>query len=325
MKNLIKKFLKGYLVWMIIMLLLSVSTFLFQACSNDDNYYEEVDSVDRIAKINSFKKTMQIGGKEIKNKIETSRMSNEAVAKEFVSEIKDDALILIKSYGVTERQLINKFGSLDPEKIALTAQLIVMEEELIDKGKTLSIFTQQDYKPLSYAILGINSTYANTVGGCVLEAIGVKAVVQVLVGDIAALGTAGVLKIVGNVASKYAGIIGAAAMVYQFADCMGWLTAVSGPLPAGVSTYKDLVIVDRRENSFKATYYISKKDIGYISASEFKINRNSSYRTFNVEYGDIKNPIYKVTFGSKTVLGLDLNPLTVREIPAPISLSELER
>lgn len=324
MKNLLKKFIKGYLVLIAFMLFVTIASFVFQSCTNE-NYYENDNSIDRTAELNNFKESMQIAAKESKYKASTAKSldlqdvkSRDELALDFVQKIEGDALELIKSYGITERQLVVEFGSLDSEKIALTAQLILAEEDLIDKGKTLSIFVNDDYQLASLSIFGINSTYAqsDTIGGCIADAMGITAAFHIIENGIAGLGTQGVLKIIKKIGGKYLGAIGVALAVYDFADCMGWLMQVGGTLPADVSTYNDLVMVDRASTSaFQATYYISKKDINYKSINDFVIKRDQSYRTFDVEYGDINNPIYKVTFGSETVLGRHLNPLTVREIP----------
>jgi hypothetical protein len=269
---------------------------------------------------------MQIAGKEFKDKTLTSRIStttDQQLAEEFVQKISSDALILIKSYGVTEQDLINQFGSLDPDRIALTAQIIVAEERLIDEGKTLSIFAQEDYELSSLSLVGLNSTPVidgNTVGGCLLEAIGIRAVVQVLVGDIAALGTAGVLKIVGNVASKYAGIIGAAVMVYQFADCMGWLDNLEelGVSNKEVSKMSDLVMIKPVTGYFiKDFVYISKKSIAYKSITDFYIDRNFNYKIYTVNMtataeGDVNSDDF--TFSSnETISGRKLDASTIKE------------
>ena len=54
-----------------------------------------------------------------------SRTTKELLAIDFTNEIKPNALTLIKSYGITEDEIISEFGSLDSEKIALTAEAIM--------------------------------------------------------------------------------------------------------------------------------------------------------------------------------------------------------
>lgn len=307
------------------MCIVSSVVFLFNSCTSE-SYYDEENAVDHSFQLNNFKTSMQNADKDLKSKSLTNRSidfesGNVELSEQFVQQISGDALLLIKSYGVTEQDLINEFGSLDPEKISMTAQIIMAEEDLLDEGKTLSIFTQEDYQLSALSFFGVNSTYAgggNTVGGCLLEAIGIKAVVQVLVGDLAALGTAGVLKIVGNVASKYAGVIGGAVMVYQFADCMGWLTTyqVGGPLPGNVSTCNDVVMVSRKSSlGYIGPYYISKSDISFKSETDFIIESDRSYKTYNVNItANIEDTECNVTMGGVSLNGGELDISTVREV-----------
>lgn len=321
-KKSIKKFIKGYLVLVTIILLLTSTVFIFQSCTND-NYYEVDSSKDRTAEVNSFKNAMKLAGTEIKKNSLTSRQvsSRDELALEFVQKIEHEALILIRSYGITDQQIIDEFGSLNPEKIALTAQLIVAEEELIDQGKTLSIFVQEDYQLASLSFLGVNSTFAqsDTVGGCFADAVGITAAFQLIEGGIAGLGQKGVLKLIKKIGGKYLGAVGAILAAYDFADCMGWLTQTGGPLPDEVSSCNDLLLVNRKGSSFAATYYISKKSINYKSADEFEIVRHQLYRTYNIDYGFITADIdqineCKVSSNSTMVNGMDLDISTLREI-----------
>ena len=184
MKDLIKKLVKGYSVFGGI-LIGSVSSFLFQSCA-EENYYENKSSTDRIEQLNNFKKAMKIAGKDFiantsTNKSISYQSGREQSAEQYVQQISSDAVSLIKSYGVTEQDLINQFGGLDPKKIAMTAQIIVVEEQLLSQRKTLSIFTQEDYQLVTSSLPGENTAMqsnGNTVGGCLLEAIGVKTVVR---------------------------------------------------------------------------------------------------------------------------------------------------
>lgn len=327
MRKLIKKFIKGYFVLIVIMLTGSALTFLFNSCSKE-SYYDEENSIDHTVQLDNFKKSMQIAGKDFKKhgftkKSFDSNPNNEEVAEQFVQQISGAALILIKSYGVTEQDLINHFGSLDPVMISMTAQLIMAEEDLLDEGKTMSIFTQDDYQISSLLLFGVNSTYAgggSTVGGCLLEAIGVKAVVNILVGDLAALGTAGVLKIVGNVASKYAGVIGGAVMVYQFADCMGYFNKFETGGPGGVSSINDLVLIKPVEGYFNQNYiYISKKDLNYVSISNFQIDQNFLYPIYLI-HADGPIPIdgpFNGTYSfssEESIYGFKLDGSTIMEL-----------
>lgn len=309
------------------MFITSLLVFTFNSCTSED-YYEKESSRDKTIRLNNFKKTMQFAKKDFQTSRSTSRSvgvepSEEELAEEYVQQISGDALLLIKAYGVTEQDLISQFGNLDPAKISMTAQIILLEEELIAQGKTLSIFAQEDFQLSSLSIFGVNSTYAGdgpTVGACVLEAIGVRVVVQALVGDLAALGTAGVLKIVGSVATKYAGVIGGAVMVYQFSDCMGWLKIDVIGAERGIKSFDDLVIISPVSGYFKHNpIYISKKDLNFKSLTDFYIDPSYMYPIYTAHTDGVitADADYEgdYTFTSnETILGSNLDGSTIMEI-----------
>ena len=217
MKNIInvvnlnlKKFIKGYFMLIALGVSFSFIASIIQSC-NKDNYYEMDNSIDRTTEINNFKKTMMTANNNvINNSLMQRGISREEKAILYTEIIKPDALTLIKSYGITEKEIIAEFGSLDSEKVALTAEAIVKAEELIDNGQTLSIF---------------NSTYAqsDTIGGCIADAIGITAAFELLQNGVAGLGRRGVLKLIRKIGGRALGPVGLALATYDFADCMGWI------------------------------------------------------------------------------------------------------
>lgn len=222
----VRKIFKSYLMLIGLAMSISFIVFSFQSCA-EDNYYEIDKSIDRTAQINNFKNTMITANNNLmKNSLtQKKRVNRQELAVEYTKAINQDALSLIKSYGVTEQEIISEFGSLDSEKIALTAEAIVKAEELIDNGQTLSIFKESDYQLASLSFFGLNSTYAqsDTVGGCIADAVGIGVAFEVLEHGIAGLGRRGVLKLIGKIGGKALGPIGLALATYDFADCMGWI------------------------------------------------------------------------------------------------------
>lgn len=133
----VRKIFKSYLMLIGLAMSISFIVFSFQSCA-EDNYYEIDKSIDRTAQINNFKNTMITANNNLmKNSLtQKKRVNRQELAVEYTKAINQDALSLIKSYGVTEQEIISEFGSLDSEKIALTAEAIVKAEELIDNGQT---------------------------------------------------------------------------------------------------------------------------------------------------------------------------------------------
>lgn len=232
MKNIInvvnlnlKKFLTGYFMLIALGISFSFIVSIIQSCTKEDSYYEMDKSIDRTSEINNFKKTMMTANNNVKNNFSMQRASREEMAINYTEIIKPDALTLIKSYGITEQEIIAEFGSLDSEKVALTAEAIIKAEELIDNGQTLSIFTEDDYQLASLSFIGLNSTYAqsDTIGGCIADAIGITAAFELLQSGVAGLGRKGVLKLIRKIGGKSLGPVGLALATYDFADCMGWI------------------------------------------------------------------------------------------------------
>ena len=220
----LKKFIRGYTYLVLIAFSLSLISFVLNSCTSE-NYYEEDSNVSRNVELSNFKESMRLASNKQKNNEAMYRSSKELLAIDFTNEIKPNALTLIKSYGITEDEIISEFGSLDSEKIALTAEAILNTEELLANEKTLSIFTDEDYQFASLSILGVKQSLAqsDTVGGCIADAIGITAAFEVLNYGIQKLGKKGAYKLLKKIAGKTLGPIGVALAVYDFADCMGWL------------------------------------------------------------------------------------------------------
>lgn len=122
----LRKILKSYFILIGLTMSISFIVLTFQSCA-EDNYYEIDKSIDRTTQINNFKNTMITANNNLmKNSLtQKKRVNRQELAVEFTKAINQDALSLIKSYGITEQDIISEFGSLDSKKIALTAEAIV--------------------------------------------------------------------------------------------------------------------------------------------------------------------------------------------------------
>ena len=217
---------RGFKLFFIFLFTVSIVFQVFQSC-NRGEIYETKEDLNTNANLLKFKESIKINGTKIKNKLTTSRVgitSAEMII--FEESIRPDALNLIRSYGFTDQEIINEFGSLDSPDISVTAELILQTEELIDNGQTLDILEPDDFYYFTFMnVIGINSAYAqsDTVGGCLMDAAGIYALADLAQGNLKKLGKKGAMKLARKVLSKALGPIGGAMAAWDFADCMGWI------------------------------------------------------------------------------------------------------
>lgn len=198
-------------------------TLLFISCSQEENDTKDINNFDNTLALNKFKKSLDLTLEKINTKKSTFKtdddnfISEEEIADDFVNDIYNPSLDLIHSYGVTDQEIIQEFGSLHPSKIALAALAITEAENIIDQGYMIPELEFEDYQT---AKLGPMS---DTIGGCIADAIGIAAAFEVIESGVMGLGKKGVLKIIRKVGGKYLGPIGIGLAVWDFADCMGWV------------------------------------------------------------------------------------------------------
>lgn len=216
-------FLKGHLAILIFSVIGLATIFTIQSCKKESNYNTKIQT--NAFEINQFRNALTLAGKNLNTFSPNQRGANPPKEIKFVNELEYPALALIKSYGVTEEEIIAELGSMDSAQIVLTAEAILHEEDLIRTGKTLSFFEQEDYHLTAMSLFGINSANAqtDTFGGCLADAIGITAAFEVIEQGVMGLGKKGVLKLLRKVGGKYLGFIGVALAAYDFADCMGWI------------------------------------------------------------------------------------------------------
>ena len=195
--------------------------------SNNKEEDKDINNFDNSLALNEFKFFLDNARKNIKSsnqnlKIDDSELPPnegvaEEVAEEFVNDLYIPSLDLIHSYGITDQEIIDEFGSLDPHLISMTSLAIIEAEDLVEKGYRVPDFSDEDY--ISLKVDGSK----DTIGGCIADALSITAAFEVLEHGVMGIGKKGVLKLVKKVAGKYLGLIGIGFAVYDFADCMGWI------------------------------------------------------------------------------------------------------
>lgn len=227
------KFSKGSFALLSLTLIFFTLITCFQACTKE-NYYVEKRNPEVELKLNAFKLAL------INTKSEIAQMKQKQVASlstkstfsdntsfdysnYFVNSIHYPAIELVRSYGIADEDIIEVLGSLDSAKIVLTAESILVSESLIDNGQTLTFFEPEDLSYAALGLIGIQPAFAETIGGCFADAVGIVAAFEFVEHGIAGLGRKGVIKLLRKVAGKYLGPIGVALAAYDFAECMDWI------------------------------------------------------------------------------------------------------
>ncbi|MCF8320679.1 MAG: hypothetical protein K9I35_05675 [Flavobacterium sp.] len=156
------------------------------------------------------------------------RMQNNNIVQENndYDELMQSSLALIRSYGLTDSEIIQDIGSLYSDDVILGALAVSGVElqasrgiELIDPVDNTSLFSGSPWiAPASKS----TSTIQNDVFDCLLIAVGVTAIQQFIQNGISGMSKSAIRKLLKKVSAKYLGAIGAAVAVYEFGDCMEW-------------------------------------------------------------------------------------------------------
>lgn len=208
------------------------------SCS--DSLFEEANNSNHLLE---FKKISKKTGISLRNHIVESNQNKriffddenmfllinelgESEAREFMLPMVQSGVELLRSYGLSDHEIIFEFGSLDSPEISRAALAITRFEDLVNDGYILDGYDDTDF---IIAGLFFQSAYA---GGsqwydCAIRAAGVEVLVQMgqagISNIVKRLGKKGVIKLIGKIASRTLGYVGAAIAVYEFSDCMGWL------------------------------------------------------------------------------------------------------
>ncbi|MCZ8023223.1 MAG: hypothetical protein O9294_15775 [Cytophagales bacterium] len=235
--NHIKKLAKGLTGLLLIFFLLFNTNYLLTSCA-DENYYETNPKIDRASQRNDFVNVFKAIGENHsakypkpttgRNRYQTEleyivdAIGGEEELLNIIDQVQPSSLNLIRSYGITDAEILAEFGSLTNPAINEAAMMITETDNLLAHGYTLDFLDDQDYLSSLYSSFGTVAYADPTVGGCIGEAAGITILTQALQGGIKSLGKKGALKILSKVASRYLGWVGAAVMVIEFSECMGW-------------------------------------------------------------------------------------------------------
>ncbi|NCP53328.1 MAG: hypothetical protein GW817_13880 [Flavobacteriales bacterium] len=199
-------------------------TFSFFACS--DNELTENISLTKEQAIKNLKDNLiDIKSKHSTSKNTSSRFPVDINGFVFEEEEKgqslDNSIALLNSFGVTNQDIIEEFGSLENPDIITTALASSRIEEQSQLGYYVVDFeTGYNYSTDSYVDLkGMNNT-ANSVVDCAMDALGIPA--GLIVGSAKNLGRKALLKAARKLATRMLGWVGAGIAVYEFGDCMEW-------------------------------------------------------------------------------------------------------
>ncbi len=231
--NFLLKFSKGTFALLSLTLIFFIVITCFQACTKESNYVEkrnpEVElklHAFKLALINTKSEIAQMKQKEVASLSTKSTFSDNPsydYSNYFVNSVHYPAIELVRSYGITDEDIMEELGSLDTAKIVLTAESILASKSLIDNGQTLTFFEPEDLSYAALGLIGIQPAFAETIGGCFADAVGIVAAFEFVEHGIAGLGRKGVIKLLRKVAGKYLGPIGVALGAYDFAECMDWV------------------------------------------------------------------------------------------------------
>lgn len=146
-------------------------------------------------------------------------INEEGKAKELLEPVLESSQDLLMSYGFTEQDLIDEFGSLDNENLIMNAMAILdISSAYVDNGgvvynNRINLFVQsvnaQTYADFKHCLLDATGI----AGAAILIQEGIK-------GAIKKLGKKAVLKIVGKVVARNLGWVGAVWAVADFSKCM---------------------------------------------------------------------------------------------------------
>ena len=140
--------------------------------------------------------------------------------------VMEDGIDLLKSYGVTEAEIIGEFGSLNDPDIATAALAVYRINDMAQNSYFVQELNDEDYAFNNFSFIS-SKVYAQTGNvylDCALVAVGVDAVVDYFQGRIKSLGKKGVMKIIRKVASRTLGWVGVAITVYAYVGCLSQTT-----------------------------------------------------------------------------------------------------
>lgn len=138
----------------------------------------------------------------------------------------NSSISVLNSFGITNDDIIQEFGSLNEADIITTALAATrIEEQSLLGNHIVDLETGYNYSTNSYVDLNsLDSNLAdssgNTIVDCAIDALGIPA--GLIIGSAQSTSTAALLKAAKKLAKRMLGWVGAGIAIYEFGDCMDW-------------------------------------------------------------------------------------------------------
>jgi hypothetical protein len=211
--------MRGSLIYFIILFTL----ILIPSCL-DDTELPEINRNYLIQKVktNAIRFKNEVPVDNFQNNLLKSGYNSEPI----ISELLSSCVELIKSYDISDYELISEVGSLqNTSLISIGLAIIQIEDmalkgiELIDHADGTSLLTGNQIllSTLTYLKSNNSLTY-----DCALRSLGITAVGELIKNGIKNMSKSAVKKVIRKIAVRYLPYAGVAIALYEFTDCMGW-------------------------------------------------------------------------------------------------------
>jgi hypothetical protein len=224
-----KKFTKGIFALFIINLFIFGGALLVQSCQTDDENFE-INNIE----LDNFKSLVINTSPQVKNTLNQnnigtlSKSSNSEIeennAEEILKPVVTGSKELLLSYGFTEQEISEEFGSTENKDI-LMAGLAILEIEKKAKENNVAYLNKINNNDLFFMFgQSLNAQTYEDFKHCALDAAGIAGIGILLDHGISAgikkLGKKAVLRMVGSVLARSLSWVGAAWALADFSYCM---------------------------------------------------------------------------------------------------------
>jgi hypothetical protein len=183
-------------------LLITLVSFSFYSCSseNDENVIEKKIDAKKLASILKLQLNKAKENQNLNNSFQMRGTGlTETDAQEFLEPFVSETRNLLLQEGITQAEIIHEFGSLDAPEIALVGISIIEMEEDNYQMQVQGGPSVLDCVARAFVGFELHEGFWNQFSNRRL-----------------------LIRAIGKVATRYLGAVGAALIVYDFGDCMGW-------------------------------------------------------------------------------------------------------
>lgn len=183
-------------------LLLFLVSFSFYSCSieNDESVIEKKIDAKKLASTLKLQLRKVKENQNLNNSLQMRGTSlSEADAQEFLEPFVNETRNLLLQEGITQTEIIDEFGSLDAPELALVGISIIEMEENNYQMQVQGGPSVLDCVARAFVGFELHEGFWSQFSNRRL-----------------------LLRAIGKVATRYLGAVGAALIVYDFGDCMGW-------------------------------------------------------------------------------------------------------